>query len=208
MALENLVNKTISKTKKRLKSLAYAGLVGAAVMGGVRGARAETINSNSIVKDNIEYYMQTDKSVYNLRLREDVEMLYRVTNLGSEDVNFNIILNLHEPLSVFEVRKDNLPIWANNLGPINPVTVDHSFTLSPNEYTEFNESWDMYDTSNLLVNTGDYYIKGYLNLNPQNLQYVPVSVSIDIIPEPTTTGLLRTGIASLLAYLAIRRKNN
>jgi hypothetical protein len=45
-----------------------------------------TVNSNSIIQDDIEYYIQTDKSVYNLG--EDVEMLYRVTNLRSEDVEF------------------------------------------------------------------------------------------------------------------------
>jgi len=70
MKLENIVN----KAKKSLKSLAYAGLVGLALAGG--GEAKGDVNSNSITQNNIEYYMQTDKSVYDLG--ENVEMLYRV----------------------------------------------------------------------------------------------------------------------------------
>jgi hypothetical protein len=42
-------------------------------------AGATLVNSNSIVQDDIEYYIQTNKAVYDLG--ENVEMLYRVTNL-------------------------------------------------------------------------------------------------------------------------------
>ena len=45
--------------------------------------KSEPVNSNSIIKDNIEYYIQTDKSVY--KLGEKVEMLYRVTNKRGEE---------------------------------------------------------------------------------------------------------------------------
>lgn len=45
-------------------------------------------DSNSTVLDDIEYYVQTDKSVYDLG--ENVEMLYRVTNLGDEDETFSV----------------------------------------------------------------------------------------------------------------------
>ncbi|MCX5637494.1 MAG: hypothetical protein NTX52_07355 [Planctomycetota bacterium] len=36
------------------------------VLGTVRLAKATLVNSNSIIEDGIEYYIQTDKSVYEL----------------------------------------------------------------------------------------------------------------------------------------------
>jgi hypothetical protein len=48
---------------------------------------AAEIVSNSMIVDDIEYYMQADDSIYDLS--EDVEMLYRVTNLSSEEVTFS-----------------------------------------------------------------------------------------------------------------------
>ncbi len=56
-------------------------VIAAVVAGaGAREARAVPmpVGSNFVVQDGIEYYMQTDKSVYDLG--EDVEMSYRVTN--------------------------------------------------------------------------------------------------------------------------------
>ncbi len=41
-------------------------------------APANSVNSNSIVKGDIEYYLQTDKAVY--EAGETVQKLYRVTN--------------------------------------------------------------------------------------------------------------------------------
>ena len=38
------------------------------------------LNSNSFIKENIEYYIQTDKKDY--KLGENVGMLYGVTNKG------------------------------------------------------------------------------------------------------------------------------
>jgi len=56
------------KAKRGLKGIVCAGVIGLALAGGVREARATTapFDSNSITKNNIEYYMQTDKSVYDL----------------------------------------------------------------------------------------------------------------------------------------------
>ncbi|MHC4365778.1 MAG: hypothetical protein ACYSTJ_09950, partial [Planctomycetota bacterium] len=45
---------------------------------------ANSVNSNSIVKDDIEYHVQTDKALYSTG--ETVQMLYRVTNLGPDAV--------------------------------------------------------------------------------------------------------------------------
>jgi hypothetical protein len=44
---------------------------------------ATPVNWNAIEVNDIEYYIQTDKSVY--ELGEDVDFLYRVTNLRDEE---------------------------------------------------------------------------------------------------------------------------
>jgi hypothetical protein len=53
------------------------------VLGTAQVAKANLVNSNSIIQDGIEYYIQTDKFVYDLG--ENVEILYRVTNLRDEE---------------------------------------------------------------------------------------------------------------------------
>ncbi len=68
------------EAKKNRKKLICAGIVALAL---TACAKANLIDSNSIVQDDIEYYMQTNKSVYDLG--EDVELLYRVTNLGNDE---------------------------------------------------------------------------------------------------------------------------
>ncbi len=72
--------------KRFSNSTLFIALIVSAILITERSAKANLVNSNSIVEDDIEYYMQTDKDVYDLG--ENVEMLYRVTNLGSEDVSF------------------------------------------------------------------------------------------------------------------------
>jgi hypothetical protein len=47
---------------------------------------ATSVNWNSVEVNDIEYYMQTDKAIYNLG--ENVEMLYKVTNLSNANVMF------------------------------------------------------------------------------------------------------------------------
>jgi len=59
------------------------------------------IVSNSKIVDDIEYYMQVDDSVY--ELGEDVEMLYRVTNLQEEEKLFGFGVS---PENNFWVEKD------------------------------------------------------------------------------------------------------
>jgi len=54
----------------------------AAVLAGVCAVEAVPVNSNSVIKDGIEYYIETDKAVY--ELGEDVELFFRMTNLTDE----------------------------------------------------------------------------------------------------------------------------
>ena len=130
------------------------------------------LNSNSIIKDGIKYYMQTNKKIYSLG--EEVEMLYRVTNLGKEEVTFNIYVHLYQPSYVFRVMDGDVMIWTNQPGAVVGVTFYDSFTLQLNENKEFYENW------NTNVN-GAYDVIGHLLFPYENDKYAPVSVPVEII---------------------------
>lgn len=167
-----------------------------------RIAGATLVDSNSIIEDDIEYYVQTDKFVYDLG--EVVEMLYRVTNLGDEDVTFGFNVGPVDDRGDFIVEKDGERIWDNLERPC--IYVGTYFTLSSLESKEFSWSWDTTDFSGHQVVPGDYDATGVLSdLSLAYIErYVPVSVPIEIIPEPGTMALFGMGLVGLLAY---NRKN-
>jgi hypothetical protein len=154
-------------------------------------AKATLVNSNSLIQDNIEYYMQTDKAVYNLG--EGVQVLYRVTNLGVEDVTFQFTCGPVDDRRDFMVDRDGERIWDNLDRPRQWVIT--SLTLSSLESKEFTWPWDMTDFNGNQVVPGNYDVIGVLgDLGLAYAErYVPVSVSIDIIPEPATLALLGLG---------------
>ena len=147
-----------------------------------RGSRQRPIrvNSNSIVVDGIEYYIQTDKSVY--KLEEDVKMLYKVTNLRDEDVTFTFG---GSPEWNFWVEKDGEVIWRAVEGWWAEGT---AFTLAPNEYKEFRYVWDMKDhKGNLVIDIGKYNVLGRLDggssANPDDYySFSSVAVGIETVP--------------------------
>jgi len=135
-------------------------------------AGATLVNSNSIIKDNIEYYMQTDKSVYSIG--ETVDMLYSATNLGPQDVTIGWVAA--DPLAhyAFEVRHGHHQIWRYNY--LSTVFGFERFTLLDDDFP---------------VSPGTYTAIGELNLLPSpKCNRIPVSVSIQVIPEPATIFLL------------------
>ena len=142
-------------------------------------------NSNSIVQDGIDYYIQTDKFVYNLT--EQVEMLFRVTNLGAEDVRFHFSDQVQYH---FEVRDNEDVIWFT---PKVGFPGGSWFVLSPNGYKEYTETWDMMNDNGTItpdddfpVDPGSYQVTGSLHpvflLQEDTDNYVPVYVQIEIIP--------------------------
>ena len=145
---------------------------------------AAALNSNSVIADDIEYYVQTDKSVYNLG--EDVEMLYRITNLGDEDVTFSFP---HSPSWNLWVEKDGEDIWS-------AVKIWYAFgsgfTLAPSEYKGFPEEdppyvWDMLDDEDNLIDIGEYDVIGGFDAgSAEDYLYSRVSVPITIVPEPAS----------------------
>jgi len=139
---------------------------------------ANSVNSNSIVKDGIEYYVHTDKAVY--ILGEDVEMLYKVTNLRDEDVTFAFSMS---PEWNFWVEKDGENIWT---------AVEAwwmfgtGFTLASGEYKEFPDYdppgiWDMSDRDGNLVSPGQYTVIGGLHAGSGQYENTKVSVTIEIM---------------------------
>jgi hypothetical protein len=139
-----------------------------------------SVNSNSIVEDGIEYYVQTDKAVY--VLGEDVEMLYRVTNLRDEEVTFSV---LPSPPWNFWVRVDGNDIFRAVNGWWGVPT---EFTLGPDECKEFPDStlpyaWDMRDKNGNIVNAGEYLVIGGLYSGSGLYDYTKVGVPIKIISE-------------------------
>lgn len=142
-------------------------------------ASANSVNSNSIVKNNIEYYLQTDKAVY--EKGEIVQILYRVTNLGSEAVTFRFTCGPVTDRCDFMVEKDGRRIW-DNLG--RPATLAlTSLTLDPSASNSFTILWDMTDANDNQIASGDYEVTAVLSsLYLSDDKYVPVSVTITINP--------------------------
>lgn len=158
-------------------------------------ARATLVNSNSIIEDNIEYYMQTDKSVY--YLGETVDMLYSATNLGPENITIGWVVA--DPLAhyKFVVMQSHAPVWRYNY--LAMVFGFEPFTLDPYQSRAFQTTWNLMHNNgtpwrlddDFPVSPGTYTAIGQLNLVPFfKCERFPVSVSIQVIPEPATIFLL------------------
>ena len=152
---------------------------------------ARAVVSNSIIQDDIEYYTQVDKAVYSLG--EDVEMLYKVTNLTDQDVMFGFP---HSPEWNFWVEKDGEHIWQAVEAWW---TIPTSFILASGEYKEYPYIWDMKDNNGILVNLGQYDVIGGFDAGAAgNYEYSRVAVPITIVPEPCSLALFTTGLFVLM----------
>ena len=147
-------------------------------MGGM--AVGSAVDSNSIVEDGIEYSIQTDKAVYSLG--ENVQMLYRVTNLSEDEVEFIFTYGPLDNTCDWMVDKDELRIWDNLGRPGTAVMT--SFNLSPSTSYEYTHTWNMSYKNGDDILPGNYNVTGVLGYHPDHERYVPVSVQIEIIPEP------------------------
>jgi len=155
------------------------------------------VNWNSVIEDGIEYYIQTDKLVYDLG--DDVEILFRVTNLRDEDVNIGCS---QAPEMNLLVQKNRETIWMLLYGgaPYSP-----GVRLSVGEHRETRYDWGMKYKDGALVEPGTYDVLGLMYNLPWNYYYrgspIPseVGVPITVIPEPTSLLLLGMGLAGLLS---------
>jgi len=172
------VTKMSREVRDKLKRAICVSIIALAITGWVRQARATCADSNFVIKDGIEYYMQTDKAVYSLG--EKVKMMYRVTNLSNQDVTFWFA---NQQQSYFKVSDGTTRIWywPHQVSPATSV-----FTLGPGEYKGYFVEWTMVNeiTGNL-VTPGTYDVTGVLfRVEDPAKRYVPVSVQIEIMAEP------------------------
>jgi hypothetical protein len=168
-----------------------SAIVLATLLFGIAPIAIAVPNSNSIIEDGIEYYTQTNKSIYNLG--EDVEMLFRVTNLRSEDV---LIGCSRSGEFNFLVEKNDDAIWA----------AAHWFVwfspgveLSVGESKNISYTWDMINDNDSLVDPGIYDVVGVMYneswnyYNHGNPYATEVAVPIIVVPEPASFFLLSLG---------------
>ncbi len=157
--------------------------------------------TNSIVVDEIEYYLQVDKATYSLG--EDVDFLFRVTNLGDEVLRIGTSYPIMD-IIVYEKEGELYnQIWNwswDKIFPTGPVI----FELQPNQSVELNDVWGQIDLNNstnpedhTLVSPGSFRISGFLNPTDTN-----VALDIVIIPEPTSFLIFLTG-----GILYLRKKH-
>lgn len=150
------------------------------------------IVSNSLVVDDIEYYIQTDNSVYNLG--EDVEILFRVTNLGETTLSISTMYPVMDIIVSEKVGEVYNEIWNWSWDKIFPMGTT-TFLLQPGESTEINGSWpqiDLNDSVEILDHTpvpaGTYGVSGYLSPTDTS-----VAMDITIVPEPCSILILGLG---------------
>jgi hypothetical protein len=96
---------------------------------------ADFVNSNSVVRDAIESFMRTDRGIYTLG--EDVQMLFKITNLTNDDVT---ITANHGPAFNLFARGDGQTVWMKHyVFTMALVPVD----LAPGEWAGTSANWDM-----------------------------------------------------------------
>ena len=187
------------KTKSRLKVMMFLLVM---VFGISESANAAIV-SNSIIEDNIEYYIQVDKSVYDLG--EDVEFLYRVTNLGDEEWRISGFSPIFDVVADEKDGEDLNEIWHWSWDKIYPMgsTV---FTLGSQESIELNEIWPQINLNGSVeiedhtqVLAGEYRISGICY--PTDIS---IPIDITIVPEPGSVTLFIIGMSILMR--GIRKK--
>ena len=165
------------------------------ILGAPLAARATLVDSNSIIQDGIEYYIQTDRFAYDVG--ENVEILYRVTNLTANSIDIGIAPTyLWCDFIITNNNNTDIWQWIRSMPPCRY----EEFYLFPYESKEFQITWDMISDNGTFGNHSDdyligpdsYHITGYLTAL-SGYEIVPVSVSIEVIPEPATLLLLCLG---------------
>jgi len=199
------------KTGRKLIGVVIVGLV---VFAGGQGCRAGLVpvNAASVIREGIEYYIETDKIVYDLG--EDVEILYRITNLRDEQwrvagsgSNGDVIVESKEGM------RDVWSWYATRGGPGH--AGPRILRLQPNETYEITAVWEQSDYNgtfefedDFAVMPGRYEVLGIVE-GTENFShpiYRSVGTEITIIPEPGSFGLFALA-ALCLKHHCGRREN-
>ena len=185
----------------RIKTLAAVIVV--LILGFAGIAKATLVNSSTTIQDGIEYYIQTDKAVYDLG--QEVEILYRITNLTDQQWQVG---GVTPGWMIFVAPKgaewfDGIGEWAEP-GPPGPT----GLRLQPNEFMEISEMWPQINMQGTPHEPGDdiqippgiYRITARLKLTDTN-----VAVDVTIVPEPTLMALFLAGMSIFIAFDKKRR---
>jgi len=186
--------------------LIISGLVGC--------AKANLVDSNSIIEDDIEYYIQTDKFVYDLG--EDVEILYRITNLRDEKWEVHGLAPVQDIVVAAKEEEDFNEIWKWGWYNV-PITGPEVLRLEPGESAEISDTWPQIDwmgtweiEDDTQVPPGTYRISGVADgvnhyVEPPMEIHTRVAVDITILPEPNSLVLFVASLA-ILKYINRRKR--
>jgi hypothetical protein len=163
-------------------------------------ANAE-ITSNSMVIDDIEYYIQADNSIYDLG--QDVEILHRITNLGEEEWSITTLVPSMRIIVEEKVGEDFNPIWPWDWDIYPAHHID--FILQPEESAEISAIWPQIDqkgtgdiSDDVQVSPGIYRLGGIFSSYSLPPIDDDISLSITIVPEPATICLVAFGFAGII----------
>ena len=160
-------------------------------IGGGCSANLLPVNSNFVIQDGIEYYIETDKVVYDLG--EDVAFVYRKSNLRDEEWDIRWI-GPGSDIIIEAKNEDFRRVWsAYRGGDAGP----RRLRLQPGESVEIVDVWPQIDfrgtpklDDDTLSSPGTYRVTG--SFEPTGVR---VSVEITVLAEPGSLVFLCAGIA-------------
>jgi len=187
----------IGETKNKVKKLVCAGIVTLVLVG---CAKATLVDSNSIIQDGIEYYIEANKSVYNLG--EDVEILFRITNLTDQKWEVSGTGSLRFILVAPKGTEWFDPIWEwYEPAPPGPT----GLRLQPGESTEVSAVWPQIDMRGTTEPGDDTQVPPGIYSITARLRPIDTNVDLDvtIVPEPGSLILFVVGLP-LVNYIKRR----
>lgn len=143
------------------------------------------INPSHSVRDNIEYWIRTDKQAY-IQGEDSMQVCYSITNLADKRREICEVVDVEYAKCDFSVEKEaGGQIWRNFYD-----IPDSDFVklyLNPNETKEFCVIWNLrndngtsYPEDDFPADTGTYLVKGALR-EYNGLERVGLEIPIHII---------------------------
>jgi hypothetical protein len=133
---------------------------------------AQYENENSIIINDIEYYMAIDQFTY--VIGDSVHMNYRISNRSSSPITF--YFNTAQQYDFF-VTQNSVSIWHWSFGFVFAQVI-WFMTVNPGNSTEVFYSWNMTDYFGDPISPGNYEVTGIYACSNN----VPVSVNFEYLP--------------------------